>query len=267
PAGATTGPISITTPAGTVTSGQAFTVIGGAPHILTTINPPLLLPTHLKISADGRRAYVVNQSRNNVSVIDTASHSIIATIPPGNPAFRSGVTADGTRLYVLTAGDVSVSVLDLANNRLLTTIPLLATNVALMTMTPDGRNVLVSHPTNDIVSLIDTATNTVVATIPTGRQPDFIVASTDNRRVHVHNAAADTVTVIDIPTRSVTATIATGQFSGSPTFGLFTTDGARYYTTDSGANVIVIDTATNAVTRIGGFGSPIAAALNPSGTR
>ena len=48
------------------------------------------------ISADGTRAYVVNQSRNDVSVIDTATHSTVATLPAGALATLAAITPPQT---------------------------------------------------------------------------------------------------------------------------------------------------------------------------
>jgi YVTN family beta-propeller protein/YD repeat-containing protein len=267
PDGAQTGPISVTTAGGTSTSTQTFTVTAAVPRVIARLDPPFLFPQDMKISADGRRAYVVNQSRDNVSVIDTATHSIIATMPAGVRAGRAIVTPDGSRLYVLNLGAVSLSVFDAVTNQPLTTIPLLAANVAAMAMTPDGRNLLVTHPSNDAVSLVDTATNTVAALIPVGRQPIFISASPDNQRVHVHNSLADTISVVDVPSRSVTATIASGSSTGFPTFGVFNPAGSRYYSDTNGNRVIAVNTATNAVTTITGFGSTRAGALSADGSR
>ena len=268
PAGATSGPIGATTPAGSATSAQSFTVVGRVPRIVATVDPPFLQPTDIQVSRDGRRAYVVNQGRNTVSVIDSASHSIIATMPAGAGAFRSVITPDSARLYVLNRLAVSVTVFDLATNGVVTTIPLVATDAALLAMSPDGRSVLVTNPTDARVSLIDTATNTVATRIPVGRWPSGIAASPDNRRVYVHNVLDDTISVVDVVSRTVVATIASGRFTGSATFGVFTPDGARYYTTDGGNNVVVVDTATNAVTNIAGpFSSPVAAAVHPTAGR
>jgi len=169
---------------------------------------------------------------------------------------------------VLNRLAVSVTVFDLATNGVVTTIPLVATDAALLAMSPDGRRVLVTNPTDARVSLIDTATNTVATRIPVGRWPSGIAASPDNRRVYVHNVLDDTISVVDVVSRTVVATIASGRFTGGATFGVFTPDGARYYTTDGGNNVVVVDTATNAVTNIAGpFSSPVAAAVHPTAGR
>jgi YVTN family beta-propeller protein/YD repeat-containing protein len=267
PDGAQTGPISVTTAGGTATSTQAFTVTAGIPRLLAQLNPPFLFPTDMVISADGSRAYVVNQSRNNVSVIDTATHSIVATLPAGTLATFAVITPDGSRLYVLNRTAISLSVFDTVNNQPLTTIPLLAASVSTMAMTPDGRNVLITHPSNNTVSLVDTTTNTVAALIPVGPQPFRIFASPDNRRVHVHNSQTNTLSVIDVPSRSVVATIDTGPSTGFPAFGVFNADGSRYYSDTQGNRVIVTDTATNTVTSITGFGSTRAGVLSPDESR
>src|SRR5439155_175818 len=203
PVGAVTGPLVVTNSRGSATA--TFTV------------PPFLQPTDIQVSRDGRRAYVVNQGRNTVSVIDSASHSIIATMPAGAGAFRSVITPDSARLYVLNRLAVSVTVFDLATNGVVTTIPLVATDAALLAMSPDGRRVLVTNPTDARVSLIDTATNTVATRIPVGRWPSGIAASPDNRRVYVHNVLDATISVIDVVSRTVVATIASGRFTGGAT--------------------------------------------------
>ena len=115
-------------------------------------------------------AYVANETRNTVSVIDTATNPPWwpgrgGDLPMGSPSPRMG-----TR-YVANAASGTVSVIDTATNTVVATVPVgnLPHGVA---VTPDGKHVYVANigvPTH--VSVIATATNTVVATIPVGSAP------------------------------------------------------------------------------------------------
>jgi len=272
PTGATTGPVSVTTPAGTGTSAQNFTVQAAAPlRLVTTIDAPFSLPISIALRPDGLRAYVVNEDRNSVGVVDTATHTIIATISVGVFPVHAAVNPDGGRLYVVNTPTQSnadtISVVDLATNTVATTITLAHSNRrGRAFVSPDGRTVVVTHPDQNFVSIIDAPTATVAAVIATGSNPVRLAFTPDSARAYVNNnSSSGSVTVIDLATRSVLTTI---PVNPQPTFAVMAPDGSRYYTIDD-TTVTVIDTSSNAVvsTIPNASGTPVAAVMNPAGTR
>src|SRR2546425_482636 len=257
PVGAVTGPLVVTNSRGSATA--TFTV--PPPPVITSF-----VPTR---GGMGDTVVIIGTGFDPTPANNVARFN-------GTPA--GVVSAEPTRLTVqvpagATSGPIGAttpagSATSAQSFTVVGRVPLVATDAALLAMSPDGRSVLVTNPTDARVSLIDTATNTVATRIPVGRWPSGIAASPDNRRVYVHNVLDDSISVVDVVSRTVVATIASGRFTGSATFGVFTPDGARYYTTDGGNNVVVVDTATNAVTNIAGpFSSPVAAAVHPTAGR
>ena len=272
PSGATTGPISVTTPAGTGTSVQSFTVVANAPlRLVTNIDAPFGLPISMAVRPDGTRAYVVNEDRNSVSVVDTSSHAVIATIPVGTFPINARVSPSGSRLYVLNTPTQShadtVSVVDTASNTVATTITLGNSNRRGQAfVSPDSATVIVTHPDQNAVSVIDAATASVAAVLATGSNPIRVAFTPNSARAYVvNNGNAGSLTVIDVPGRSVLATIP-GLFF--PTFLLPAPDGARLYSIDA-TNVTVIDTATNTIAGsiANAGGTPAGAVMNAAGTR
>jgi YVTN family beta-propeller protein/YD repeat-containing protein len=260
PAGATTGPITVTTAQGTATSAQSFTVVVSTVPVLATIERPFREPGDLRLRPDRARGYVTNGARNTVSVVDTSTHSITATIPTAAGPFRSAVSPDGTRLYVVASTGV-LNVLNLVTNTPATTVAVaepLAVGVS-----RDGQTVLVPR-LNSTVALVDTASNTIVASLPVGPTPGEVVISPVGNRAHVINFGDSSVSVVDTAARSLVATIPM-PLGGS--MGVFSPDGTRYYQGDT-QDVSVVDTATNAIVgTITGVGGTRALAINPAGTR
>ncbi len=271
PTGATTGPISVTTPAGTGASTQNFTVQTAAPlRLVTNLDAPFGLPIRIALRPDALRAYVVNEDRNSVGVVDTTTHTIVATIPVGVFPVHAAVSPDGTRLYVVNTPTQSnadtISVVDLGTNAVVTTITLAHSNRrGRAFVSPDGRTVLVTHPDQNVVSIIDATTATVAAVIATGTNPVRLAFTPDNARAYVNNNSSNSVTVIDLVARGVLTTI---PVNPQPTFAVMSPTGSRYYTIDD-TTVTVIDTSSNTVvaTIANASGTPVAAVMNPAGTR
>lgn len=58
------------------------------------------LPRSVRISPDGKRAYVSNFGDHTVSVIDTVTQCVVNTIDVGSRPEGLAVSPDGGRLYV-----------------------------------------------------------------------------------------------------------------------------------------------------------------------
>lgn len=55
-----------------------------------------------------QNAYVVSQTTNSVSVINTSSNAIVATIPVGTTPQFVATTPDRAKVYVTNAGSATV---------------------------------------------------------------------------------------------------------------------------------------------------------------
>ena len=63
-----------------------------------------LAPVGVAITPDGTRAYVTNAGSENVSVINTATHTVSALVRVGAIPLTVAFTPDGSSAYVANAG-------------------------------------------------------------------------------------------------------------------------------------------------------------------
>ena len=104
-------------------------------------------------------AYVANSLSNNVSVIDTASHSVTATVVVGSAPGSVAITPDGNFAYVTNFGTNDISVIDTASNTVIATVPvgLGPDDVAI---TPDGNFAYITNSSSGNVSVVAPDSNT-----------------------------------------------------------------------------------------------------------
>src|SRR5439155_26912732 len=80
------------------------------------------------ITPDGRFAYVVNLTSNDVSVINTATNTVAATVAVGFGPFGVAITPNGAFAYVTAFGDRCANgvvwVISTATNAVVATVPL-----------------------------------------------------------------------------------------------------------------------------------------------
>ncbi|MEO8427101.1 MAG: IPT/TIG domain-containing protein [Verrucomicrobiota bacterium] len=98
PAGATTGPITVITPSGTVSSGNSFNVVSQSEPVITTFTP-LSGVQGTSVTIDGYFTNTTAVKFNGATAVFTVSSSsrIIATVPVGaSTGFITVITATGT---------------------------------------------------------------------------------------------------------------------------------------------------------------------------
>jgi len=127
-------------------------------------------PTSVFISPDGREAYVVQSSRDNVGVIDTRLGVEVDRIPiePFNGSLAGAMSPDGSRLYVSNLLQGSISVVDTVNRVQLPTIGLDIGSYPIgLRVTPDGTQLWATQEFPGAVVIIDIAgdANTIEQTI------------------------------------------------------------------------------------------------------
>jgi len=95
-----------------------------------------------------------------------------------------------------------------------------------VTVSPDGRFAVVTHPNEDAVSAIDLASYKVVATVPTGSLPNYAAFSPDGKRLFVSNAGGNTVSEINTASWAVDRQI---KVSDGPGHLAMSPDGRNLY--------------------------------------
>ena len=196
----------------------------------------------IAITADGKRALVVNRYNDSVSIVDLNARKVIGEqdLRPGKSGGVSGVpggeypnwvTIAGNRTaYVSSERDREVVVLDISGqtSAVVARIPV-SGNPNKMVLDRAQRRLFVASDNADVVSVIDTLRNQVTATIPTvgpagmlapekakykGSSPDGLVLSPDERTLYVTNRGTNTLAVISLassPAR-VTGLVPTGWY-------------------------------------------------------
>ena len=115
-------------------------------------------------------------------------------------------------------------------------------------LTPDGRTLLATSPSEGKVYLFDTASGRITARIAVGKAPKGVKVTPDGRFAYVSNQGSANISVIDLKQRRLVDNIAV---ESEPHNVRFTTRGDRAYVTlQGGAGLGVIDTATRKEIRV-----------------
>lgn len=189
-------------------------------------------PVYGVMTADGRRAFILNKGSGTVSVINVINNGLDnnstlgpnSTIAVGQNPVWTDLVPSSAELVVLNAGDgVHAGSLSIIS------IPLC--NAAAQS----------SNPNCDASNPVDaTGFGTVLATVPVGVNPQMVSVLQDGTKAYVANAGVDctgvtgsctpvegSVSVVDLTSNKVTATIPAVS-SISATAGADTTPGSVY---------------------------------------
>ena len=198
-------------------------------------DPPITVsvggqPTGIAISPRGDRAYIADNQRNLLQVMDTSSRAVIAAMSVPDGPWGVAVTPDGARIYVASTRANVVSVIDAATLVLNGTIPGQGApaNIAI---DGNGSTGYITNNGSGSVSVLNIGTNEILGTIPVGSQPWGVLATPS--AVFVANFGDGTVSVIEPKTRKVIATVRTG----TQPFGI-AQDLGRVFVTNSGSGTM-----------------------------
>ncbi|MEA2901520.1 MAG: hypothetical protein QOH36_1407 [Actinomycetota bacterium] len=125
------------------------------------------LPVDVKVAPDGSVAYVSNQGRHGVSVIDPVSMTEVGFINTARGAHGLNLSRDSKSLYVSNRLDGSITVIDLAARAVSATWKV-GGSPDMMQVSADGSQLWVSNRYHGSVSVIDTGSGAVLHTIATG---------------------------------------------------------------------------------------------------
>ncbi len=212
-------------------------------------------PRNLASNPAGTKIYVPNRNSDSVSVIDTATNTVTATVTDADidEPYALAVTPDGGEVWVVnkkgggsTVG--SVTIINTATDTVAATID----NACFyspegITINPATNEAYVVNRWNDTVCIVNIASRAVITSVDVGSEPRYAVALPDGSAVYVSGSP---VTKIKASDHSVTDI--------SETWGrnlAVSSDGSKVYVAHQSNNVLVINTATEAVSTMNFPGS------------
>ena len=197
-------------------------------------------PVYGVMTADARRAFVLNNGSNTISVVDAQNNQLDAGVTNGtiqDPKAVAPIWAD----FAPTLSELAV--VNAGNGTTNGSVSIFSIPLCSASSQPTNPNCNVNNP-------IDAAGfGTLVANIPVGINPTKIAVLQDGTQAYVTNQADSTVSVINLRTNTVTATISVPA-SPNPTFLAVTTGtptGKAYVTSSTSEMMTVIRTDTNAI--------------------
>jgi len=216
------------------------------------------------ISPDGARAYVAEQARSLVHLVDLATGTLVRSSGPIAGAALTDILAHDAQTLWVGSG-AGIVVLDA------TTLQPIQAPISSATVVHVAR-----HPTLPYlyasgqfggVAEVDMTTRTIRRSFPLGGTSQGVAVSPDGSELYVADESSSSVRVVTLATGTVAATIPLGGGGG---YGLVaSSDGLRVYVTQSGAGrLVIIDVATRTVSQAMPLpaGTPRRMALSPDGS-
>ena len=135
-------------------------------------------PEAINVTPDGSEVWVGSNTTGKVSAIDVKSWSV-STVGEGfRWPYRMLFSPDQKTTFVPDLTNEDLRIFDRASKRELGKILFTGGGPQGITVTPDGRHVLLSMSKQARVAVIDVATRAVLGYIPAGETPDGIVYTT-----------------------------------------------------------------------------------------
>jgi YVTN family beta-propeller protein len=164
--------------------GPAATLLAAQANV--SAEPAYLTPVEIKLSANGKRLYVVCEDDDSVLSVDTETRQVVSKAKVGHEPKGLAISPDGKTLYVSSEWSDTVTELDAATFAVKRTLPTGWGPVGLVT-DRSGKTLYVANSIADSVSLIDLASGTEIKRFSTHRYPEQVTLSRDGRRVYVSN--------------------------------------------------------------------------------
>lgn len=175
-------------------------------------------PHGLRVSPDGKTAYIAMLGSKSLGILDVATLKI-KYLPLNGSAVQAGVSPDGKYAFATVYETKSLAVYDTSTGKLrYIKLPAEAKGPLQLYPTPDSRYVYVAdqgyyfdQPAGNEVFKVDVISNKVVATIEVGSAPHGVAVSPDGKQVYVTNMLSNDLSVIDTTNNKELARIPIGQ--------------------------------------------------------
>lgn len=173
------------------------------------------------------KGFVSNFGSNNIMVFDKKLKKIVSVIPTGKGSAGMVINERLGRLYVAISGDDAIELIDIMAEEIIDRIRLRTGDQPWeLSLTPDGKLLLVVNKGSNTVSFIDSISMLEVGRVEVGRGPNSILIDNRGRRAFVFNTFSATISVIDIANKAVIATLSSDP---GPLRGGFNRRGDKLY--------------------------------------
>jgi YVTN family beta-propeller protein len=196
----------------------------------------------------GLTGYDTNRDDDTITVFDKKSGEVSAVITTGRGPEAIALDQKAGRAYVSLSGDDTVEVLDVTAGSFIDRIHLSVNDGPReLSLTPDGRTLLVVNTSSRILSIIDIRTLAETGRIPVGEGPRSVLIDREGKRAYVFNELSNTITVIDIANRAAIVTLSTDI---GPKRGQFNRKGDKLYVIfEKSAYLSIIDPVSLTIVR------------------
>lgn len=166
-------------------------------------------PHGLRISPDGKTAYIAMLSGKNMGVLDIATLAV-RYVPLNGAVVQTGVTPDGKYVVASVYDTKSLAIYSTQTKQVsYVKLPAEAKGPVQMYPTPDSKFIYLAdqgyyfnQPNSQFVYKVDMAEMKVVKEIKAGAAPHGAVVSQDGSFVYITNLLSDDVSIIDTKTDS-----------------------------------------------------------------
>lgn len=199
------------------------------------------LPKNIFYDSNSKKMIVVNESSNNVTIINSLTKAVVGTVSVGTQPHGIAFNQNTNDVFISNKGSNNISKFNLS------TLVISAT-ISVGTF-PEGiqyldNNLYVANRVSNNISIVDTTTNLISATISTSTPKEFTYDSKNNKLWFI-GVGPDYVGVIDPNTNTVINSVQVG----SNPFNLeYDSNNDRIWVSNNGSfNISIIDTSTNLI--------------------
>ena len=190
----------------------------------------------LGTSPDGTLLYALNNSDQQLYIIDTHGGRAVARLRVGDHPISARLSKDGRTLYVANLGSANVAIVDVSEPSRPTIAATLATDphpndVAL---TEDGRLFVSCGNTNNVIAFdvksrqrLEVISTALGPKAPPGSTPNSLALSPDGEHLYIANADNNSISVIDIEDRGKSRPLGFLPTGWYPTLVTTSGDGKR----------------------------------------
>ena len=151
--------------------GKSVTAINRATGAVKTVADGGAM-SGIDVRPDGREVWVIAHEQKRVDIISTASDKVIASVDlPAADFGRLTFTPDGRQVLLIQGSRVTL--INVAKRQQVATIDL-PTAGKVISVSPRGEYLAVSHPSDNRLSVIDIAARNVARSFPVGPAPDGV---------------------------------------------------------------------------------------------